>query len=79
MLRLDLVKKIKKPLEGFRLDDLKRWNQGFTRRYPQNLQLLETGEGYVSKTVTSNDNKFVWGIPGYEITLNQNVVQNPGW
>ncbi|MHC8948509.1 hypothetical protein ACYX7F_06130 [Sphingobacterium hungaricum] len=58
---------------------MKRWNQGFTRRNPQNLQLLETGNGYVSKTVTSNDNKFVWGIPGYEITLNQNVVQNPGW
>lgn len=65
--------------EGFRLDDLKRWKEGFTRKDPQNLDFLSTGEGYTTKTVQANDNKFVWGIPGYDMILNKNLVQNPGW
>lgn len=67
--------------EGFRLDDLKRWGQGFTRTTPQNLDLIVKGDDFDTKTVAANDNKFVWGIPTNDITTNPNIVdqQNPGW
>ncbi|MFZ4862562.1 RagB/SusD family nutrient uptake outer membrane protein [Sphingobacterium sp. Mn56C] len=66
--------------EGFRLDDLKRWKLGMTRRDPQDLDILQTGQdGFYDKSVPATDNKFVWGIPSYEIILNDKLVQNQGW
>ncbi len=65
--------------EGFRLDDLKRWNEGFERRSPQGTDFLQTGEGYVNLKIEKGDDKFVWGIPSYDITLNSNLEQNKGW
>jgi len=67
--------------EGTRLDDLKRWNMGFTRGEPQNLDLIVTGNDTYQKTVEAGDNKFVWGIPTNDITTNPNIAeqQNPGW
>jgi len=67
--------------EGFRLDDLKRWNLGFSRKTPQNMNLIITGADYDQKTVTANDDKFVWGIPTNDLTTNPNIAnqQNPGW
>ncbi|MGE8428335.1 MAG: RagB/SusD family nutrient uptake outer membrane protein [Sphingobacterium sp.] len=64
--------------EGFRLDDLKRWGEGFQRREPQ-LPFARTGAEYSDKKVEANDPKFVWGIPANDVTINPNIVQNPGW
>jgi hypothetical protein len=67
--------------EGTRLDDLKRWHMGFSRSTPQNMDLIETGPDYEQKTVSADDDKFVWGIPQNDITTNPNLAgqQNPGW
>lgn len=65
--------------EGFRLQDLKRWGLGFTRRAPQNINAINVGTGYESLSVPANDPKFVWAIPTNDIAINPNLVQNPGW
>lgn len=65
--------------EGFRLDDLRRWGEGFTRRDPQSLDVIQTGPDFHTKTVQAGDLKFTWGIPTRDETINPNIVQNPGW
>ncbi len=67
--------------EGFRLFDLKRWGEGFQRRDPQNADILSPGNDFYEKTVSANDNKFVWGLPSNDVTINPNLMdqQNPGW
>ncbi|MFC3196936.1 RagB/SusD family nutrient uptake outer membrane protein [Parapedobacter deserti] len=67
--------------EGFRLDDLKRWGEGFTRRDPQDLDPIQTGPNYQVLSKQAGDNKFVWGIPLRDQTVNPNISnqQNPGW
>lgn len=67
--------------EGFRLDDLKRWHQGFQRHDPQNLNILNTVGGTPTLAIPADDNKFVWGIPANDMTINQSLIgqQNPGW
>lgn len=65
--------------EGFRLNDLKRWNEGFTRRAPQNTAFLTSGPNYFTLSKAAGDNQFVWGIPTNDITINKNLQQNPGW
>ncbi len=67
--------------EGFRLDDLKRWKLPFTRKTPQDMNIIITGDDYNLKNVAAGDNKFVWGIPTNDITTNPNLAkeQNPGW
>jgi starch-binding outer membrane protein, SusD/RagB family len=65
--------------EGQRLNDLMRWNEGFTRSTPQNLNLIQRGPDYDVKSVTPTNPKFVWGIPSNDLTTNPNLVQNQGW
>jgi hypothetical protein len=65
--------------EGFRLFDLKRWGLGFTRREPQNLNVINTGPNFNTLTIDAANPKFTWGIPPSELTINSNLVQNPGW
>ncbi len=65
--------------EGFRLDDLKRYGEGFTRRDPQSLEYITTGVTYNLLSVTATDDKFVWGIPTSDMTVNSNLIQNKGW
>jgi len=65
--------------EGVRLWDLKRWNEGFTRSAPQNLNLINVGSNYNTLSIPAGDNKFTWGIPTRDLTTNPNLVQNPGW
>jgi hypothetical protein len=65
--------------EGFRFDDLKRWNLGVTRHDPQNSTALVTGSQFTTLTVAAGADKFVWGIPTNDMTINKNLVQNPGW
>lgn len=49
-------------MEGFRLNDLKRWNKGFERK-PQS-QTLQNGS---SLKVDKDDPLFVWPIPQHEL------------
>ncbi len=67
--------------EGFRLWDLKRWHDGFTRTAPQNTAFIQVGPTYNTLSIPADDNKFVWGIPTRELTTNPNLAaaQNPGW
>jgi hypothetical protein len=67
--------------EGFRLDDLKRWNLGFSRLAPQLLGPINIGADFNQKVVAAGDPKFVWAIPANDITTNPNIAnqQNPGW
>lgn len=65
--------------EGYRLDDLKRWGEGFTRHDPQSTAYIQVGADYDSKSVAADNPKFVWGIPINDVTVNPNVKQNPGW
>ena len=67
--------------EGFRLDDLRRWNEGFTRRSPQNTALLNTGSDFTTQTQPAGSDKFTWGIPTNELTINAAMrgQQNSGW
>jgi len=65
--------------EGTRLSDLKRWNMGFTRTAPQNMNTVTAS--FIDLSVPAGDSKFVWGIPSHDINLNPNLKeqQNPGW
>lgn len=65
--------------EGFRLWDLKRWHEGFTRSQPQNTNFLTVGTGYTTLSIAADNNKFAWGIPSNDVTVNPNIKQNPGW
>lgn len=65
--------------EGFRLWDLKRWNEGFARTAPQNTNFLTAGTGYTDLSVATGNPKFAWGIPSNDVTINPNIQQNPGW
>lgn len=65
--------------EGFRLFDLKRWHQGFNRGTAQNVGAINVGANYNTIVIPADDNKFVWGLPTYDVNVNKNLVQNPGW
>jgi hypothetical protein len=67
--------------EGNRIDDLKRWKEGLSRKDPQNANVVATilNAPALSKPVT--DFKFVWAIPSRDMTTNPGLKgqQNPGW
>lgn len=70
--------------EGFRMSDLRRWNQGFERdaSYPINPDIVD---GFVSAgkglTYAAGDHRFVWPIPATEIQSNPQLdgQQNSGY
>ena len=49
-------------MEGFRLNDLKRWHRGFTRKFQSGAQ--QTGSDI---TVSADNPMFVWPIPQHEL------------
>lgn len=57
-------------MEGFRLQDLKRWHRGFTRT-PQAESLSEGS----SLSVKADDPLFVWPIPKHEIEAPGSQIQ----
>lgn len=78
--------------EGFRLSDLRRWKQGFTREagydifvgtqleplaYIMDVVLKKTD----NVTYQPNDNRFIWPIPTREMQTNPQLAgqQNPGY
>ncbi len=67
--------------EGFRLDCLKRWHQGFTRMTAQSFAnpVLISQPNYQNRTVTAEDPRFVWPIPQQDMQSNPNLKQNAGY
>lgn len=64
--------------ENFRLDNLKRWGDGFTRMAPQELE-----EGSFSNTcpttgftIAPDDQRWIWEIPSQELQANTNIERN---
>ncbi len=62
--------------EGTRLDDLKRWGDGFSRGPAQFSAMVLTGSTTESLTVAASDMRFVWEIPANDLTTNKNLVKN---
>ncbi len=71
--------------EGFRLGDLRRWKQGFTRDgdyesvgYDINGFIINQS---LSTTYTATDHRYVWPIPSSEMIVNPQMKgqQNPGY
>ncbi len=67
--------------EGFRLDCLKRWHQGFTRMEAQKFvsPVLISLTNYQNLKVEANNPRFVWPIPQQDIQSNPNLKQNEGY
>lgn len=62
-------------MEGFRLNDLKRWGRGFERKAQSNS--LEQGS---TLKIEAGDYRFVWPIPNHEIeSPGTELEQNPGY
>lgn len=64
--------------EGFRLDCLKRWHEGFTRKTPQTFtqNILINQTGFQDLTVSADNQKFVWEIPANDLQANKNLQRN---
>lgn len=69
--------------EGHRLTCLKRWGDGFEGRPAQTAaeaaNIVNLGEYFDERTITPDDHVLVWPIPSYELKLNKNLIQNPGY
>ncbi|MBP3714455.1 MAG: RagB/SusD family nutrient uptake outer membrane protein [Phocaeicola sp.] len=69
--------------EDLRMSCLKRWGVGYTARTPQPAALeagvLMMGAAYGSRSVEANDHHWAWPVPVYELQINDNLVQNPGY
>jgi hypothetical protein len=70
--------------EGFRMSDLRRWNEGFTR-YPDHIENSSLNNVIVAAgrelTYEAGDHRFTWPIPKTEMDSNPNMKgqQNPGY
>ena len=63
-------------MEGFRLNDLKRWGKGFERTSQASAQK----EGSTIKKDPKTDHRFVWPIPKHEIEApGSKIQQNKGY
>lgn len=64
--------------EGFRLDNLKRWHDGFTRRDPQNTDVLISNDpgSYTDLAITTDNKRWVWEIPSNDRMVNPGIIAN---
>ncbi len=70
--------------EGFRVDCLRRWKDGFSGRAPQDIDYVQVApkSDYIEIVVNPNNDKWpklTWAMPQSDISVNANLVQNPGW
>lgn len=67
--------------EGFRMSCLKRWGIGFNGRPAQDgaKNIVMTGDAYDQKVFEANSIYFQWPVPSYEMKINSNMEQNPGY
>lgn len=73
--RLQHERAIELAAEGHRWDDLRRWNLAKTL-IPGDVYGF-TGKRLMTKDFTDRD--MLWPIPGEEMDINPNLVNNPGW
>ncbi|MDM1050454.1 RagB/SusD family nutrient uptake outer membrane protein [Sphingobacterium hotanense] len=74
--RISHERKVELAAEGHRYFDLKRWNQ-----------LTEVSNNFIEKSIVGDNlltrgyqtRHVIWPIPGAEIEMNPNLVQNQGW
>ena len=64
--------------ECFRLNDLKRWHEGFTRSLGSPSVIMQ-GENYAGASRKADDPMFVWPIPIGEDEANGKIIQNEGY
>lgn len=70
--------------EGFRLSDLRRWQQGFDRNQPYTLNSMVAETRSINDlqvVYKDNDTRFLWAIPQSEMNINPQLKgqQNPGY
>lgn len=66
--------------EGFRLNDLKRWNLGLERTAPQiNSNYVYEPGRFANLNIEAGNHRFVWPIPTAELDANPQIQQNPGY
>ena len=67
--------------EGLRKSCLKRWGIGFNGRpmQPGAANILHQGDVFDGKVFASDSYLFQWPVPAYEMKINKNLVQNPGY
>jgi len=67
--------------EGLRINCFKRWGKGFDGRAAQDgaEQAVQSSAAFVGKSMTADDIHWQWPIPAYELKVNENLVQNPGY
>ena len=69
--------------EGFRLTDLKRWGQGFTRSEAQDKNIITQANStnYELLSMPASDPRWLWPIPQAEIDANPQIKdqQNAGY
>ncbi|MCC8174583.1 MAG: RagB/SusD family nutrient uptake outer membrane protein [Odoribacter sp.] len=68
-------------MEGYRLWDLKRYNNGITRTEPQDpdFAYLYGSSNTTALTKPATDIHWVWPIPTHETGANPQIIQNPGY
>ena len=67
--------------EGHRMACLKRWGEGVAARTPQAAaqEFVQTGPAYTERVLDADTHVFNWPVPTYEMKINKNLVQNPGY
>ena len=68
--------------EGYRLNDLKRWGEGFNRTgIEQDAAVVQPGASFTGLSVDASNNRFTWPIPKAETDVNPQLQgqQNPGY
>lgn len=65
--------------EGFRLWDLKRWEDPMVRHDPQPTGIIIVGPEFTGLSIPGGDPRFVWPIPSRDVTINENLEQNTGY
>ena len=67
--------------EGQRKFCLKRWGLGFSGRpmQPGAANVLQQGDVFDGKVFEANSHLFQYPVPAYEMKINKNLVQNPGY
>ena len=67
--------------EGQRKFCLKRWGIGFNGRemQPGAVNVLQQGNVFNEKVFDANSIYFQYPVPAYEMKINKNLVQNPGY
>lgn len=67
--------------EGLRFSCVKRWGDSLEARpyQPSAAKAVTTGDAYEKRTLSADSHVWNWPVPTYEMKLNKNLKQNPGY